>query len=119
MTVPRLWVAAALFCLAAAGCAAKTEPLYRWGNYETLVYEMHANPGGVDTTTGIALLREDIERTSLDGKRVPPGVHAHLGFLYYSEGRLDSAREQFEIESRLFPESKIFMDGILERMARQ
>jgi hypothetical protein len=105
--------------MVATGCAQKPSPIYRWGRYETVVYEMHAEPGGVDTTTGIALLREDIERTSLEGKRVPPGVHAHLGFLYYSEGRLESAREQFEIESELFPESKTFMDGILERMARR
>ena len=109
---------ALLGTVAALGAAcAKPEPIYRWGNYEALVYESYANPGAIDPVTGAQLLAQDIERTSAEGKRVPPGVHAYLGYLYYSQGNLDFAREQFVLEKRLYPESTTFMDGILDKMA--
>jgi hypothetical protein len=109
-------VAVAGILVAVCGCT-KPAPIYRWGNYENVVYATYAYPGTADPTTSVALLSEDIERTSAEGKRVPPGVHAHLGFLYYSQGRADAARGHFEMERELFPESAIFIDGILEKMA--
>jgi hypothetical protein len=111
-------IAAASVIVVASGCSTR-EPIYRWGVYENLVYEMYANPAESDPGAHVALLSEDIERTHAEGKRVPPGVHAHLGFLYYSQGQVDAAHEQFVFEKELFPESETFIDGILERMAGQ
>jgi hypothetical protein len=111
-------ITAASIVVAALGCAGPA-PIYRWGVYENLVYEMYATPGESDPGAHAALLSEDIARTHAEGKRVPPGVHAHLGFLYYSQGYVDAAHEQFVIEKELFPESATFIDGILERMASQ
>jgi len=101
-----------------SGCAQRT-PLYRWGGYESLVYDMYMRPGKADPTTQIAKLNEDIERANAEGQRVPPGLHAHLGYLYYGQGQLDAAYEQFTIEKTLFPESTVFVDGVLARMKKQ
>jgi hypothetical protein len=38
-------------------------------------------------------------------KPIPPGFHAHLGNLYFQLGKIDLARQEFETEKRLFPES--------------
>lgn len=111
-----LLVAVALAALA-SGCA-EPKSLYRWGEYESLVYEMYMRPGKADPTTQIAKLNADIERTNAEGQHVPPGVHAHLGYLYYGQGQLDAAYEQFTIEKQLFPESATFIDGILQRMEK-
>jgi len=102
-----------------AGCTPKRELVYRWGIYEDLVYDMYATPGGGDPGTQLAALSEDVARTHQEGKRVPPGIHAHLGYLYFSQGQLDAAHEQFTIEKELFPESAVFVDGILERMKQK
>ena len=110
-------VAIALAALTAA-CAQPTS-LYRGGEYESLVYDMDMRPGKADPTTQIAKLNEEIERTNAEGQHVPPGVHAHLGYLYYGQGQLDAAYEQFAIEKRLFPESATFVDGVLTRMKKQ
>ena len=48
-------------------------------------------------------LDEDIACTRAEGKRVPPGVHAHLGFLHYTPGGRESARAHFARERELFP----------------
>jgi hypothetical protein len=100
------------------GCA-QSSALYRWGDYESVLYDMYLRPGKADPITQIARLTEDITRTQAAGQRVPPGVHAHLGYLYYSQGQLDAAYEQFVTEKSLFPESTRFIDGILGRMKKR
>ncbi len=108
----------ALLALLAASACSSTPVLYRWGAYEPLLYQMYTQGDGSDPFEQTALLREDIDRTQAEGKRVPPGVHAHLGFLYYSQGDKSAAREEFLKERELFPESSVFINGILKRMKR-
>lgn len=97
------------------GCS---KPLYSWGRYEDLIYEMYAKPGTADPGTQAAKLIEDIDQAHGAGKPVPPGVHAHLGYVYYQQGNVSGAWQEFETEKKLFPESAAFIDGILQRMGR-
>jgi hypothetical protein len=109
-------LALALFTSA---CSTQSSSLYRWGDYEGVLYDLYIRPGKADPTAQLSRLTEDVTRTQAAGQRVPPGVHAHLGFLYYSQGQLDAAYEQFATEKALFPESGHFVDGILARMTKQ
>lgn len=106
-------IAVAVGC-AMSACAPKT--IYSWGHYEDLVYNTYATPGKADTTTQVAVLTEDIDKAQAAGKKVPPGVHAQLGFAYYQQGNPDAAMAQFKAEEQLYPESSRFIDGILKRM---
>ena len=119
MRTPRAVIATAAIAAVAAstGCSQRST-IYDWGRYEQLVYQMYAKPGKADPGTQIVKLTEDIGRTEGRGRRVPPGVHAHLGYLYYTQGQADLAAEQFQIEKELFPESTVFIDGIRARMTR-
>jgi hypothetical protein len=114
-----LRVAALGAALFASACAPQQQPLYRWGRYEDLIYDMYARPGKADPGTQIARLTEDVQRTLAEGLHVPPGVHAHLGYLYYTQGQVDLAAAEFATEKQLFPESAVFIDGILARMQRR
>lgn len=108
-----------LFVLAAsvlAGCATQPEPLYRWGEYENLLYTMYTRPGAAEPGLQVQKLSADIERTEAEGKRVPPGVHAQLGYMQYMRGNANEAAEQFAIERRLYPESAAFMTTFIERI---
>ncbi|HWP64314.1 MAG TPA: DUF4810 domain-containing protein [Candidatus Limnocylindria bacterium] len=100
-----------LAALVAVGCG--PGPLYHWGHYETLVYEMYAHPGKAGPAEQIDKLTEDIATAEAKGRAVPPGVHAHLGYMYLQEGNTLAARREFEIEKQLFPEATIFMDRLL------
>ena len=113
-----LLLGASACILALAGCASPetVTVMYRWGIYEDLMYLSYSEPGEVDPGTQAQRLGEDIARTQGEGKRVPPGVHAHLGFLHYIEGDWVSARAHFMRERELFPESATFIDGLLSRM---
>lgn len=110
-----LWLAALAVCTV-SGCAPKG--LYYWGHYEDLVYDTYVNPGKADTATQVATLSEDIQKAAANGQAVAPGVHAQLGYMYYLEGNLGAARQEFEAEKALFPESATFIDGLLQRMNR-
>ncbi|MDF1552646.1 MAG: DUF4810 domain-containing protein [Deferrisomatales bacterium] len=100
----------------ACGCATEKPTLYRWGEYEQLIYEMYARPGAADPGTQMAKLSADVERTLAEGQRVPPGVHAHLGYLYYLQGNRGAALHEFSTERAVFPESAVLVDGILRRL---
>ncbi|MEC4678137.1 MAG: DUF4810 domain-containing protein, partial [Nitrospirota bacterium] len=80
--------------------------------------DMYFNPGKADTETQIVKLTEDIDKAYAAGKKVPPGLHAHLGYMYFLKGNTGSAHKAFEMEKTLFPESTTFINGILKRMKK-
>ena len=97
------------------GCAAPTT--YLWGHYEGVVYATYAAPGAVPPERQIELLEQDYQEARSQNKPVPPGFHAHLGYLYYQIGRTEEARREFETEKARFPESAVFMDRLLANLA--
>lgn len=101
-----------------SGCAAKPKPLYYWGEYEDLVYAMYVAPGEADTLTQIAKLNEDIQKTHDNGQRVPPGIHAHLGYMYSIIGNTGASLGEFETEKQLYPESSVFIDRIIGKLTQ-
>lgn len=113
-----------------SACAAKPS-LYRWGAYEDIVYARYADAdafagagasasagAGSDdaAATAAALLEQDLARTLAEGERAPPGVRAHLGYLYFEQGRLEEARALLEEERSTYPESTLFIERLLSRM---
>jgi len=61
-------------------------------------------------------LSEDMARTEAEGAQVPPGARAHLAYLYALQGNLSQATALFEAEKAAFPESAVFVDGMISRM---
>ena len=106
----------ALSCALLGGCVTPEPPLYRWGEYENIVYRSYRAPGESDPVNDAVALEEDIARTEAEGFEIPPGVRVHLGYLYFSQGRGEEARALFAREREVFPESAVFVDGLLQRM---
>jgi hypothetical protein len=105
-----------LFCivlLALSVSACKTtEPLYYHGAYNQAVYAYFK---AEDTTLEeqINILQQTIQAAANAGKPVGPGVHAHLGLLYFDTGNADLGKQHFEQEKVLFPESVKYLDFLL------
>lgn len=113
---PRAWACAAGLLL--ASCAGSSSR-YVWGGFESTVYSTTAglgNDGTEDVETLIQLAETEIERATVSEKLIPPGLHAQLGLLYSLRGDLALARAAFEAEMELYPESRTFLNGVLERM---
>jgi hypothetical protein len=96
------------------GCASN-ESQYYWGEYEGLVYQTHHTPSEVPPSVQIEKLRADIDKAEASGKPVPPGIYAHLGFMYAADGNKELALQSLMKEKELFPESAVFIDGIIQR----
>ena len=107
-----------LLCTAllGSGCAApQNRELYYWGEYEQLIQDSYLEPGSIDTVSWIEKLNTDIQQAAANGRRIPPGLYAQLGYLYASEGNVSLSNEAFGKEMELYPESKIWIEGMLKR----
>ena len=89
--------------------------MYYWGEYEQLIHDAYVKPGSADPQTQINTLTTDLQKTEAAGKKVPPGIYAHLGFLYAMQGMKAESKEAFMVERSLYPESIVFIDGLLNR----
>ncbi|HDZ55513.1 MAG TPA: DUF4810 domain-containing protein [Pseudomonas xinjiangensis] len=99
-------------CLLGA-CAPTNPPLYYWGGYQPALYQHHKE-GMTDYAAQIDAIVATLQRAEALGQSVPPGLHAHLGMLYFNTGREIEAREQFGLEKQLFPESGHFVNYVMK-----
>lgn len=106
-----------VFCIALflVGCKT-TEPTYYYGAYPETVYS-YFNEDDVSVSQQITILEEMIEQARGKNKPVPPGVHAHLGMLYFETGNTEQGLENFEQEKFLFKESTAYIDFLINNMA--
>lgn len=90
--------------------------MYQWGQYQDMLYATYIEPGSVEIQDEIGRLSDQIERTEQAGKLVPPGLRAHLASLLYQTGDEEGSASMFLAEKEAFPESAVFVDGMIERM---
>ena len=100
------------------GCAHR-EPLYTWGHYEDQIYSSYAEPGKLPPEMQVEQLEQDYQKARAANKRMHPGFHAHLGYLYVQLGKLDQARQEFATEKSEFPESAVLMDRLTANLAKK
>lgn len=106
----------ALTALMLSACVTPDPPLYRWGDYEALIYAGYKNPGSSDPVNDAILLEQDLARTESEGAEIPPGVRIHLAYLYFEQGREGEAQQLLLTERERFPESAVFVDRLLASM---
>jgi hypothetical protein len=81
------------------------------------VYQYLNEPGGGDTAKQIESLEAGIQKAKSLDQALPPGYHAQLGLLYYTQGNIDRAVEQLTLEKTKYPESASFIDGLLVKFS--
>jgi len=109
-------IAALLAFAFIAGCASPA--MYAWGNYEELVYASYAAPGSIPPEIQILKMEDDYQKARAMHKHVPPGWHAHLGYLYAQLGKLDESERELLAEKAEYPESAVMMDSLLANLRK-
>jgi hypothetical protein len=89
---------------------------YYWGHYEGQIYQMYNEPDQSSVVDQVTQLENDLRKAQSKGMLAPPGVQAHLGYLYFQLGKYDQAREAFFAEKEAFPESAVLMDRFIEKL---
>lgn len=115
----RALVILAIFPYALTGCISHPKEGYYWGHYEQLIHDMYIKPGSADTSTQVQRLTQDIQQAQSVGKPIAPGIYAHLGFMYALKGNLSQAQDAFNEEKSLYPESAVFIDGMMSRALKE
>ena len=111
----------ALACAAAlllSGCADDSpRQLYYWdGAYTSSVYEYLTEEG--DAGAQIAALEESLQKAYQRAAKVPPGLHAHLGLLYLSQGNGAKFKAYVEKEAELYPDSRDYAIFLLNQNSK-
>ncbi len=98
--------------LSACANTQRAKPLYAWGHYEPSLYAYFKGDSNYNAEY-ITKLEADIEKAGAKNETVAPGVYAHLGLLYASLNRLPEAKNAFNEEKRLHPDSAHFMNFLM------
>lgn len=108
-----------LMILIVTGChSTSNRPQYYWGEYEQLIYDSYNKPGAATPALQIQKITRDIEKAKMHHQKIPPGLYAHLGMMYAAQGNKSLAIAAFNEEKKLFPESSILIDGMIQRSNR-
>lgn len=106
-------VASLVLMLLLVGCES-TKPIYYHGDYNNAVYQYLKNDE-LSVDQQIQMLITIIEQAENNGLPVLPGVHAHLGLLYFDSGNAALGEQHFDIEKSLFPESVPFLEFLISQ----
>ena len=98
-----------------SGCS--TLGLYQWGGYEEELHRYYAKPESRETI--VARLESHSQRLESAGKLVPPGFYAELGTFYLEFGDEQRAVEFYTKEAELWPESRAFMNLLINNLAKR
>ncbi|MBN2896385.1 MAG: DUF4810 domain-containing protein [Campylobacterales bacterium] len=99
------------------GCSEGPKPLYHYEDYSARYYDFKKNPSPQSAEELMKTLQRIIDRAPQSASmRVPPGIHAHLGYMYLQQGALASAKAQFLQEKAIYPEATQFMDRLIAQI---
>ena len=105
-----------LLALSGLGFVSCASRIYNWGPYESSVLNSLRDFDQRALLEEIDRLEEhDAELRRLDLPSMP-GFHAQLGYLHFLAGNGEAAVRHFEAEKTFFPESTVFIDGMLGRV---
>ena len=117
----RRWMRGALapaMAALVAGCQTAPGPLYDWGPYQPALYEQFKGTSqGPEAQIG--QLEAHLQYAQSRGRAVPPGYRAHLGYLHLMAGHNDQAARCWRDEQQASPESRVFMDFLLNNLHKQ
>ena len=92
-------------------CGAET--LYSWNGYDYAILKHYKD--GTSSEEFASSLKEIIDKAEKKGN-VPPGVYAEYAFAMYDSGEVDTAIIYFDKERIAWPESEVFMSGVIRRL---
>jgi len=95
------------------GCATQ-QPMYYWGDYSKSLYCCGKDSTEENLLKHKQILENIIEESAKRNLRVPPGVCAELGYIYFRQNNSKEAIKYFELEERTYPESKVLMQRLTQ-----
>ncbi|HEX4511245.1 MAG TPA: DUF4810 domain-containing protein [Burkholderiaceae bacterium] len=99
--------------LALGGCAA--QPMYKWGNYDSMLYMSYKEPDKVVELQ--RKLEAHVAQLEQTHATVAPGLYAELGTLDLQRGDTAKATYFYAKERDAWPESRPLMETLIKNAA--
>jgi len=106
------------FSLMVLSCATQ-KTLYNWGNYQEVSYQYMKSSNEQDLEKLLARYQYLIDNQKAGRQVAPPGMYADYGFLLVKKGRVEEGLKLMKMEVALYPESAVFVEGIIKRIENQ
>jgi hypothetical protein len=96
------------------GCATQSQRYY-FGDYSQTLYKEAKN----QNDDSLLKHKQELEKIITESEKrklpVPPGIYAELGYLELKANNQSEAIKLFQKESEIYPESKLFMDRLINK----
>jgi hypothetical protein len=109
----RISIILACATILGTGCANVSEAGYYWGSHAQTYYAWVKAPSDETLTQHIAELEGIIEESRERDLRVPPGVHAELGFFLSKADPEADPMPHYRAEMEKYPESRVFIERLI------
>lgn len=119
MNIQQIAALVAAASIALSGCATVTEAGYYWGDYSKTLYMYTKAPSEETLAKHTAELERIIDESNERQLRVPPGIHAELGYIRARNGDTALAKANYESEMKLYPESRQFLERLTTPNAKE
>ena len=96
-----------------SSCSSR-KALYTWANYDATSYNYNKNRDEKSVAKLIDTYIKVIDKQKGSRACVPPGIYADYGFLLIQNNKEEEGKVMLGKEITLYPESKIFIDKILQ-----
>lgn len=101
--------------LLTVGCASRG-PIYYWGDYSRSLYAYKKTTDRDHLEKHKVALTNIIAVSNKRNKRVPPGIYCEYGYYLLQEGKTERALYYFDLEEKTYPESKVFVERLKEKL---
>lgn len=96
------------FSLFLTGCATQK---YAWNGYDDSLYAYYKHPETKQKY--IEKLNSIIINAEQQHLKVPPGIYAEYGYMFYESQNYSQAMASFQKEEQTWPESSFFMEKMI------
>ena len=97
------------------GCSSISQTGYYWGKYSETLYPLVSDQSNANLRKHADELQRIITESEHRSLKVPPGVHADLGYTFQRLNEPDEAKQQYLKEMETYPESRTFIERLIAR----
>jgi len=103
-----------LFLIVFSMISCAPQRMYYWGDYSNTLYAVRKDANDETLLKHQKALEQIIEESNTRNLRVPPGVYAELGYIYFKQNKKDIAVKYFDLEAKTYPESQVLMSRLTQ-----
>lgn len=101
------------------GCSTTNSSLYHYNDYAEKYYALKKEGDPASLLEWQKTMESIVVTSKNNGKQVPPGIYANLGYIKLRTNDLGSAVALFKSEKEAYPQATVFMDRLIQKAEKR